>query len=56
MIMHWQQWYFAASFVISMLSAGISIIEKPLTGWLTAAFTVFAIYVLYSAGFFTGGM
>ena len=54
MIMHWQQWYFVGVFVVNLLAAGAKG-DKP-EGVITAIAALFGVYVLYSAGFFTGSV
>ncbi len=55
-VLHWQQWYFLAGFGITMLSVGVRMIDREyVTAVLTTTFTALGLFVLYSAGFFTGG-
>jgi hypothetical protein len=54
LVLHWQQWYFilgmALNFVVIPLKR--TLVEKVLS----TIFAVASLYVLYSSGFFTGGM
>jgi hypothetical protein len=55
-VLHWQQWYFLVGFGISMVNVGVRVIDREyFTAALTTAFTALGLFVLYSAGFFTGG-
>ena len=56
MIMHWQQWYFVAVLASALLGAGVTTARDPGAGVISALFTLLGICVLYSAGFFTGGV
>jgi hypothetical protein len=56
MIMHWQQWYFVVLFTSGLIGAGVKMATDKLDGTVTASIILFGLYVLYSSGFFTGGM
>jgi hypothetical protein len=54
LVLHWQQWYFIAGFVINLIGAFCQ--DNFLGRVAYAALSGFAMYALWSAGFFTGGM
>ena len=54
--MHWQQWYFVAVLASALLGAGVTMARDTIAGAVSALFTVLGLYVLYSGGFFTGGV
>ena len=54
LVLHWQQWYFIAGIALNLMA---TVKQRTVAGMIVGAvLSIASICVLFSSGFFTGGM